>query len=214
MTGLDVDNDSIMSLCCLITDAELNLLDDKGFDATIHHDKEVLDEMDDWCIRTHGCSGLTAACIASTTTAEEAATGLLEYICHYVPTQHRGLLAGNSVHADKAFLRKPPFNKVINHLTYRILDVTSIKEAAMRWAPGRLKGLPEKMMLHQAREDILESIEEARFYRDEFFQKEEEWGTEQESVQTLDKPADETALKGPEDLLQDDASYKKECAYQ
>ncbi|KAI4179738.1 MAG: hypothetical protein L6R41_007667 [Letrouitia leprolyta] len=170
MTGLDVDNDEIISICCFITDPQLRLLDDKGWEAVIHLDKSRLDAMDDWCKSTHGRSGLTAASIASTTTAEEAANNLHAYIEKYVPRSRTGVLAGNSVHADKAFLRKPPFDSVIRHLHYRIFDVSTIQEAARRWAPiDVLDKAPLKQGLHQAREDILESIAEARFYRDVFF---------------------------------------------
>ena len=172
MTGLNRNDDSIMSISCFVTDSDLNLLDTEGFDTVIHHDQAVLDTMDDWCIKTHGKSGLTDACIASTTTAEIAATHLLDYIQRFVPEKRRGILAGNSVHFDKEFLAKPPYNGVTEHLHYRILDVSSINEAAMRWAPKEaLKNLPLKRGLHQAREDILESIEEARFYQGLFFQK-------------------------------------------
>ncbi|KAL8957555.1 MAG: hypothetical protein Q9183_006025 [Haloplaca sp. 2 TL-2023] len=170
MTGLDVDKDEIISLCCFITDAHLNLLDDQGWEAVIHLDKARLDAMGEWCRRTHGASGLTEDSLESTTTGEEAAQGLLAYIQKYVPIPRYGLLAGNSVHADKAFLRKPPFESVIRHLHYRIFDVSTIKEAVARWAPPELlKHAPSKQGLHQAREDILESIAEARFYRDVFF---------------------------------------------
>ncbi|KAL8801361.1 MAG: hypothetical protein Q9223_007504 [Gallowayella weberi] len=174
MTGLDVENDEIISLCCFITDAQLQLLDEKGWEAVVHLEKSRLDSMDEWCIATHGKSGLTAASLASTTTAEQAAEGLLAYIEKYVPRSRRGLLAGNTVHADKAFLRKPPFDIVTRYLHYRILDVSSINEAARRWAPpGALDQIPLKQGLHQAREDILESIAEARFYRDIFFKEKE-----------------------------------------
>lgn len=170
MTGLDVDKDEIISICCFITDGQLNLLDDQGWEAVIHMDKSRLDAMDEWCTKTHGVSGLTAASMASDTTAEEAAEGLLSYIESYVPRSRTGVLAGNSVHADKAFLRKPPFDRVNRHLHYRILDVSTIKEAAKRWAPPEtLDQVPLKQGLHQAREDILESIAEAKFYRDIFF---------------------------------------------
>ncbi|KAL8992467.1 MAG: hypothetical protein Q9169_007083 [Polycauliona sp. 2 TL-2023] len=166
----DVDNDDIISLCCFITDAQLNFLDEKGFEAIIHLEKSRLDAMDEWCVNTHGKSGLTQASIESTTTAQEAADGLLGYIEMYVFRSGRGLLAGNTVHQDKAFLRKPPFDSVIRYLNYRILDVSSINEAARRWAPpGSLDQAPPKSGLHEAREDVLDSIREARFYRDLFF---------------------------------------------
>jgi oligoribonuclease len=170
MTGLDRENDKIMSISCFITDADLDLVDQAGFDAVIHHDKAVLDQMDEWCVNTHGKSGLTAACIASGTNPEAAASDLLDYIKAHIPESGRGLLAGNSVHCDKDFLGKPPYDRVLKHLHYRILDVSSIKEAARRWAPVEvLARIPRKKGLHQARADILESIEEARFYRETFF---------------------------------------------
>ncbi|KAL8837601.1 MAG: hypothetical protein Q9170_002478 [Blastenia crenularia] len=170
MTGLDVENDEIISVCCFITDAQLQVLDDSGWEAVIHLEKSRLDMMDDWCKSTHGASGLTAASIASSMTAEEAADNLLAYIQKYIPRSRTGILAGNSVHADKAFLRKPPFHSIIRHLHYRIFDVSTIQEAARRWAPPEtLDKAPLKQGLHQARADILESIAEARFYRDVFF---------------------------------------------
>lgn len=169
MTGLQ-PTDTILQISCFITSADLSLLDPHGFDATIHHPQSALDRMGPWCHRTHGDTGLTAAALASTTTAEQAAADLLRYIQRYVPDAHCGLLAGNSVHADRAFLAREPYAKVLEHLHYRILDVSSIKEAARRWAPEQvLARVPRKKAAHEARADILESIEEARFYRDEFF---------------------------------------------
>ncbi|KAL9602328.1 MAG: hypothetical protein Q9219_001894 [cf. Caloplaca sp. 3 TL-2023] len=169
MTGLDPDDDEIISICCFITDAQLQLLDEKGWETVIRLGQSRLDAMDDWCKSTHGKSGLTAASIASTVTAEEAANHLLEYIEKYARPR-TGILAGNSVHADKAFLRKPPFDSVVRYLHYRIFDVSTIQEAAKRWAlPEILDKAPLKQGLHQAREDILESIAEAKFYRESFF---------------------------------------------
>ncbi|KAL9101355.1 MAG: hypothetical protein Q9163_003378 [Psora crenata] len=170
MTGLNPESEAIMSICCFITDAQLNLKDKEGWQATIHHERATLDRMDEWCTSTHGKSGLTAACISSTTAHDEAASGLLRYIKHYVAEPKKGMLAGNSVHCDKAFLSKEPYRKVVEYLNYRILDVSTMKEAAKRWAPDDvLLGIPQKKMLHQAREDILESIEEARYYREKCF---------------------------------------------
>ena len=170
MTGLDVERDTIMSISCFITNAQLDLIDNQGFDAIIHHDKSTLDQMNDWCINTHGKSGLTAAAVASNTTPHKAADDLLRYIQKHINEPRKGLLAGNSVHCDKEFLKKFPYNRVLDYLGYRILDVSSIKEAAKRWASEDvLKQTPKKKGLHQAREDILESIEEAKFYRNVFF---------------------------------------------
>ena len=170
MTGLDRQTDTILSIACFITDSHLNLLDPTGFEIVIHHDQSTLDAMGDWCTSQHTKTGLTSQALASTTTADSAADQLLAYIQKYVPTARRGLLAGNSVHCDKAFLDKPPYAKVMEHLHYRILDVSSIKEAAMRWSPWEVAmKVPVKKGLHQAREDILESIEEARYWREVLF---------------------------------------------
>ena len=175
MTGLDANNDTIMSLACFITDAQLQLLDEEGYEAVIHHSPEQLDKMGEWCRKHHGDSGLTQACLASTTTAEDASLELLNYIKKHVPKARTALLAGNSVHADQRFLVKEPYKPIVDYLHYRILDVSSIKEAARRWAPAEVvKKTPKKKMLHEARADILESIEEARFYRETFFVKNEE----------------------------------------
>ncbi|EGC40808.1 oligoribonuclease [Histoplasma capsulatum var. duboisii H88] len=166
MTGLNPRTDKILQICCFITDADLNLLEPTGFEAVIHHPESVLDNMDDWCIKTHGQSGLTAAVSASTTTPTAAAEGLLAYIKKHVPRRGTGLLAGNSVHADKEFLACKPYSMILKWLHYRLLDVSCFKEAVMRWGDAEMLGdAPKKVCVHLAREDILESIEEMRYYR-------------------------------------------------
>ncbi|KAK3989225.1 ribonuclease H-like protein [Cladorrhinum sp. PSN332] len=170
MTGLDPDTDSIIEIYCLITDGQLKLLDPIGWGAVVHQPKQRMDAMDAWCTRVHGESGLTAAVISSTVTPEQAADELLAYVKQYVPGARVALLAGNSVHADRAFLRKGPYNKVLDHLHYRILDVSSIKEAARRWCPELAAAAPTKKGLHKAKDDILESIEEAKYYQSAIFQ--------------------------------------------
>lgn len=169
MTGLNPDSDEIIEIFCIITDGKLNVLDPEGWGTVVHQTQERMDQMDDWCTRTHAGSGLTAAVVASTVTPQQAADELLAYIQKYVPDRG-ALLAGNSVHADRAFLRKEPYRKVTRHLHHRLLDVSAIKEAAKRWSPeGTLKEVPMKRGLHQAKTDILESIEEARFYMERIF---------------------------------------------
>jgi oligoribonuclease (3'-5' exoribonuclease) len=171
MTGLDPDTDVIIEIFCIITNGTLDVLDEHGWGAIIHQTKERMDLMDEWCTKTHNDSSLTAAVLASKTTPQQAADELLDYIKKYVPEPKRALLAGNSVHADKAFLRKEPYKKVMDHLHHRILDVSTIKEAAVRWSPPDvLMGVPKKRGLHQAKEDILESIEEAKYYKEAIFQ--------------------------------------------
>jgi oligoribonuclease len=172
MTGLDYDNDVIIEIACFVTDYDMNLLEPDGFEVVIHQPQEVMDAMGEWCTQHHGDSGLTAAVLASSISPDQAAQDLLSYIQQYLPEPRRALLAGNSVHADAAFLRKAPYDKIIKHLHYRILDVSSFKEAARRWAPKEvLTHAPGKKGLHTARADILESIVEAKFYRDIFFRK-------------------------------------------
>lgn len=170
MTGLDAEKDVILQIACFVTDYDLNLLDEAGFETTIHQSKNVLDNMDKWCTETHTGSGLVSAVLASEVTPEQASANLLQYIKKYVPDVRRALLAGSSVHADKLFLLKPPYNEVLEHLHYRILDVSAIKEAARRWASEKtLAKTPRRMGLHKAKEDIIDSIAEARYYRDTFF---------------------------------------------
>lgn len=171
MTGLNLEKDTILSIACYITDADLNLLDETGFETIIHHEQSSLDLMDAWCTSTHAASGLTAAVLASTTTPEQAAQDLLDYVKTYVKEPKKALLAGNTVHADKAFLRQAPYTPVVKYLHHRILDVSSIKEAAKRWSSDSvIKQSPQKKGLHDARADILESLEEARYYKRVIFQ--------------------------------------------
>lgn len=169
MTGLDPDKEEIIEIFCLITDSQLNLLDRDGWGTVVHQPRARMDQMDEWCTRVHGESGLTAAVVASTVTPQQAADGLLAYVRKHVPWPRRALLAGNSVHADKAFLAKGPYRAVVDHLHYRILDVSAIKEAARRWCPKVEARAPPKRALHKARDDILESIEEARYYKEAIF---------------------------------------------
>jgi oligoribonuclease len=185
MTGLDLEKDTIMSLCCFVTDAQLNILDGAGYEAIIQHSQSQLDAMGEWCTAQHGKTGLTAACLASTTTAEQASEELLAYVQKYCPERKKALLAGNTVHADRAFLVQQPYTPVMKWLHHRILDVSAIKEAAKRWAPVPiLKKSPPKAGKHEARADILESIEEARYYRRVFFQNGAEPKEESESNDT------------------------------
>ncbi|KAI8230203.1 Oligoribonuclease [Colletotrichum sp. SAR 10_86] len=170
MTGLDPDKEEIIEIFCIITTGNLEIVDPEGWGCVVHQSEERMAQMDDWCTKTHGNSGLTAAVIKSTTTPEQAADELLAYVKRHVPEKRTALLAGNSVHADRSFLVKEPYRKVMDHLHYRILDVSSIKEAAKRWAPTQvLDNVPVKQGLHQAKEDILESIAEAKYYREAIF---------------------------------------------
>ena len=170
MTGLDLTKEEIIQIACYVTDHDLNLLEEHGFETVVHQPKELMDAMDAWCTRTHAKTGLTERVLSSKVSPEGAAASLYEYVTMLVPESGKAILAGNSVHYDKEFLRKGPYAKVLNHLHHRILDVSSIKEAARRWSdPKLIKNVPRKLATHEARQDILESIEEARYYRDNLF---------------------------------------------
>lgn len=170
MTGLDVDNDVIIEIFCIITNGQMEVLDEEGWGCVVHASREKMDGMSDYVKKMHQRSGLTSKVLQSTTTAEEAADELLAYIQRFVPERKVALLAGSSVHADKAFLRKEPYRKVNSYLHHRILDVSTIKEAAKRWSPKDIvRRVPQKQGLHEARADILESIAEAKYYKDVIF---------------------------------------------
>jgi len=166
MTGLDPSSDTIMSISCILTTSELLPLDPTGFDAIIKHTPQQLSSMSEWCTRTHSASGLWQSCLASTTTAHDAAQSLLAYIKHFIPDPKRALLAGNSIHADRAFLAIKPWDVVLEHLHYRLFDVSATKEMMRRWASVEvLERAPTKKLAHTAREDVWESLEEARYYK-------------------------------------------------
>lgn len=168
MSGLE-RTDVLLSVACFVTTSNLDLVDPVGLSLTIHRPASVLEGMVEWCRRTHAKSGLSAAVLASTITVEAAAQQLLAYIQKHVPARGEALLAGNSVHRDKAFLERE-MPAVADWLHYRILDVSAIKEAARRWCGEEvLRQVPRKKLLHQARDDVLESIEEARFWREAVF---------------------------------------------
>ncbi|KAL5334309.1 ribonuclease H-like domain-containing protein [Aspergillus crustosus] len=173
MTGLDPKTDQILQVCCFVTDAHLNLLDTTGFETVIHVAQSALDSMSQWCIDTHARTGLTARVQTSTVTPETAAAELLSYIQRFVPQPRTALLAGNSVHADRGFLAEGPYARVLGWLHYRIVDVSTVKEVVRRWGgEGVLAAVPAKKEVHEAREDILESIEEMKYYRSVLFKEE------------------------------------------
>ncbi|OUM51381.1 hypothetical protein BVG19_g476 [[Candida] boidinii] len=164
MTGLDFKNDHIIEICCIITDKNLNIIDEEGYESVIHYPKEVMDSMNQWCIDHHGDSGLTDKVIKSEKTLKQVEEELFEYISKYV-NKGVGILAGNSVHMDRLFmLHEMP--KVIDYMTYRIIDVSSIMEVSRRHNTKLHSLLPSKVTAHTAKSDILESIAHLKFYYD------------------------------------------------
>lgn len=126
-----------------------------------------MDGMDEWCTKTHGESGLTKAVLESTISTEQAEETMLNFIVQYVEPG-KSPLAGNSVHEDKKFLEKE-MPRIIRHLHYRIVDVSSIKELSRRWYPDTFSKLPPKQLGHRALDDIKESIEELKWYKANIF---------------------------------------------
>ncbi|KAK6512310.1 hypothetical protein TWF481_001198 [Arthrobotrys musiformis] len=170
MTGLTPPRDKLLQIACFITDSQLNLLDTTGFEVVISRPSSLLSQMDEWCTTTHTNTGLIPRVLSSKTTVSEASTSLLEYIKKYVPEPKKAILCGNSIHFDKLFL-SIEMPEVVDWLSYRVGDVSSVKEFARRWcAEEVLECLPAKKYTHEAKQDILESIEEARYYRRVLFQ--------------------------------------------
>lgn len=166
MTGLDVFNDHIIEICCIITDGDLNIIDE-GYESVIHYDKEVMDTMNEWCVEHHGDSGLTKKVIESEKTLETVERELLEYLERFT-VKGSAVLGGNTVHMDRAFMmREMP--KALEHLHYRIIDVSSITEFGKRHNFNLIKKCPKKKEAHTARADILESIAQLKWYRDNYF---------------------------------------------
>ncbi|KAK7045627.1 Phosphatidylinositol 3,4,5-trisphosphate-dependent Rac exchanger 2 protein [Paramarasmius palmivorus] len=117
MTGLDPDEDKIMEIAVLITNGNLELVDE-GIEYIVRVDKRQLDRMGEWCTKQHGESGLTEACLSSPFTKEQVAKKVLAYIKKWIPQQRAGVLAGNSIHMDRVFLAKE-MPEIIDWLHYR-----------------------------------------------------------------------------------------------
>ncbi|KAF8806529.1 ribonuclease H-like protein [Phlegmacium glaucopus] len=167
MTGLNPGKDKIIEIAVLITNGNLEIVD-PGIEYVIRVDKEVLDGMDSWCTEHHGQSGLTQACLDSPHTMQFVADEVLEYIKKWIPRQRTGVLAGNSVHVDRIFLAAE-MPAVIDWLHYRIVDVSSIKELSRRWyAHSGIPPIPAENK-HRALDDIVGSIQELQWYRQNIF---------------------------------------------
>lgn len=164
MTGLDPDTDRIIEVAVVVTDSELNVLAE-GPVFAIHQPDEVLDRMDAWNKGTHGRSGLIDRVKASTITEADAETALIAFLKHFVPAG-KSPMCGNSICQDRRFMaRGMPKLEAFFH--YRNLDVSTLKELCKRWKPAVASGF-KKHQKHTALADIIESIEELRYYREHF----------------------------------------------
>ncbi len=165
MTGLDTSQDHIIEIATIVTDSHLNILGE-GPVFAIHQTTEVLDKMDSWNVRQHTGSGLLERVKNSTTTVEDAEAETIEFLMHHVPPG-KSPMCGNTICQDRRFLyRWMP--KLEQYFHYRNLDVSTLKELALRWAPAIL-GAIKKESRHLALSDIYDSIAELRYYREHFF---------------------------------------------
>ncbi|APC90774.1 MULTISPECIES: oligoribonuclease [Francisella] len=165
MTGLDVDNCRIIEIAAIITDKDLNIIAEAE-PIAIYQPDEVLAAMNEWCIKTHGETGLTQRVKDSKISIEAAEQQVLEFIKKYVPYQSSPL-CGNSIWQDRRFLAKY-MPKIDQYCHYRMLDVTSLKLLNQYWGDGEAF---EKKNTHKALDDIRESIAELKFYRQKLLSK-------------------------------------------
>lgn len=148
----------------IITDADLNVLAQSEV-YVIHQSDEVLNGMDEWNTATHGRTGLTQRVRDSHLTEAEAEQKLLDFMSAWIP-EKASPMCGNTIHQDRRFMvRYMP--KLEAYFHYRNLDASTLKELARRWHPAVAKGVVKRGS-HQALDDILESIEEMRYYREHF----------------------------------------------
>ncbi len=164
MTGLDTDNDWIIEIATIVTDAELHILAE-GPELAIFQPEEVLAGMDEWNTRQHGESGLVERVRNSRHDVSQAERETLGFLQSWVPAG-ASPMCGNSICQDRRFMaRLMPELEQFFH--YRNLDVSSLKELAKRWSPGLVEGF-SKQGSHLAMDDIRESIAELAYYREHF----------------------------------------------
>ncbi len=165
MTGLDPEKERIIEMATIITDSDLNLIAE-GPVIAIKQPDSLLDAMDEWCTRTHGESGLTKRVQNSTVSEAEAEQQTIAFLKEHLEPG-KSPLCGNSIGQDRRFLVKyMPQLEAFFH--YRNLDVSTVKELARRWRPDVLDGVTKKGS-HLALDDIRDSINELRHYREHFF---------------------------------------------
>lgn len=164
MTGLNPDADLIIEIATIVTDKDLQILA-QGPVIAVHQSDEALAAMDDWNQKHHGQSGLIDRVKASKISAEEAEQQTIDFLKQWVP-EKTSPMCGNTIGQDRRFLfRYMP--KLEAYFHYRSIDVSTLKELAARWAPEVKAGF-NKVSSHKALDDIIESIEELRYYREKF----------------------------------------------
>jgi len=162
MTGLNPERDRIIEIATIVTDSNLNVLAE-GPVFAIHQEQALLDDMDEWNTKQHNGSGLVARVQESCINEEKAQAFILDFLKQYVP-EGKSPMCGNSIWQDRRFLSKymPELEKYFH---YRMIDVSTLKELALRWAPRVYNGL-QKESRHLALDDIRDSVAELRYYRE------------------------------------------------
>jgi oligoribonuclease len=166
MTGLSLGHDALIEVAALVTDSELNILGE-GVDIVIRPPAESLESMPEIVRQMHTTSGLLDE-LAGGVSMAEAEKLVLDYVREHVAEPRKAPLCGNSVSTDRGFLARD-MPTLEQHLHYRIVDVSSVKELARRWYPRAYFNSPEKNGNHRALADIRESIAELRYYREAVF---------------------------------------------
>ena len=165
MTGLDPEKHTILEIATVVTENDLNVLAE-GPCLAVHHGEEVLASMDPWCVKHHGASGLTERVRLSTVAMADAQARTLEFAARFC-APGKALLCGNTIGQDRRFLAKHmPILHDFFH--YRSIDVSTVKELALRWYPCGKYAYP-KTKPHEALADIRESIAELAHYRRTIF---------------------------------------------
>ncbi len=164
MTGLNPDIDKILEIATIVTDSNLHIIAE-GPVFAIHQSEAVLSQMDEWCTTQHGRSGLSKRVLESCISESQAENAMLEFLKQHVK-DGASPLCGNSIWQDRRFLaRHMPLLERFFH--YRLIDVSTLKELAIRWAP-RIYGGFHKESTHLALNDVHDSIAELRYYREHF----------------------------------------------
>jgi oligoribonuclease len=162
MTGLNPEKDRIIEIATLITDNQLNILAE-GPSIVIHQSNELLSGMDEWNTRQHNSSGLVTRVKESMISERDAEMATLAFIQQYVE-ERKSPLCGNSVWQDRRFLARY-MPALESYLHYRLIDVSTLKELAFRWAPQIYNGF-QKDSRHLALDDIRDSVAELKYYRE------------------------------------------------
>lgn len=164
MTGLDPEKERIIEIATIVTDKDLNILAE-GPMLAIKQSDELLAKMSDWCVKTHTENGLIERVKNSKLTERAAELQTIDFLKRWVP-KGASPICGNSVPQDKRFLYKY-MPDLADYFHYRHLDVSTLKELANRWKPELLTQF-KKRNTHLALDDIRESINELKFYREHF----------------------------------------------